>query len=36
MGGFIDNNGPFQTCAQKQTGDIHFAAISLLKKPGQA
>jgi hypothetical protein len=41
IGNFIDNRGPFQTRAQKQTGDIHFAAmlldpISLLKKPGQA
>jgi hypothetical protein len=41
IGNFMDNGGPFQTRAQKQTGDIHFAAmlldpISLLKKPGQA
>ena len=41
MGNFMDIKGPFQTRAQKQIGDIHFAAmlldpISLLKKLGQA
>jgi hypothetical protein len=40
MGNFMDIRGPFQLRAQKQTGDLHFAAmlldpISLLKKPGQ-
>jgi len=41
MGNFMDIQGPFQIQAQKQTGDLHFAAmlldpISLLKKPQQA
>ncbi len=41
MGNFIDIQGPFQIRAQKQTGDLHFAAmlldpILLLKKPQQA
>ena len=41
IGNFMDIQGPFQVRAQKQTGDLHFAAmlldpISLLKKPGQA
>jgi hypothetical protein len=40
MGNFMDIQGPFQVRAQKQTGDLHFAAmlldpISLLKKPGK-
>jgi hypothetical protein len=40
LGNFMDIQGPFQSRAQKQTGDLHFAAmlldpISLLKKPGQ-
>jgi hypothetical protein len=40
MGNFMDIRGPFQLRAQKQTGDLHFAAmlldpISLLKRPGQ-
>ncbi len=41
MGNFMDIQGPFQIRAQKQTGDLHFAAmlldpILLLKKPQQA